>query len=87
MIITLELLPHQNGNAENGTSSGNGKSGFSFGRILNLNKCQFYSSDSFWGLNQCHYTHKQKLSSRSAESRTDIFFQSITHVVTKIITP
>ena len=48
MIITLELLPHQNGNAENGTSSGNGKSGFSFSRILNLNKCQFYSSDSFW---------------------------------------
>ena len=47
MIITLELLPHQNGNAENGTSSGNGKSGFSFSGILNLSKCQFYSSDSF----------------------------------------
>ena len=41
MIITLELLPHQNGNAENGTSSDNGKSGFSFSRILNLSKCQF----------------------------------------------
>lgn len=33
MIITLELLPHHNGNAENGTSSGNGKSGLSFSRI------------------------------------------------------